>query len=176
MPALRNETARDLQAQTFEQLAYGSENGTWRNVYLAGAYELRNGVFGSPTSIEGLAAGLSVEDVFAGIAVRIDGPSCWDEHIVLSWVFTDLDEAHITELRNGVLVRRSAPAPAHGSTTLTLTRPLLLGLMSGAVDLATALQDGTIAMTGDIADLQSVLAAIGPVDEAFPIVTPRKPL
>ena len=41
--------ARELLAATFDQLAYGSENGTWRNSYLSGAYELRHGSFGTPT-------------------------------------------------------------------------------------------------------------------------------
>ncbi len=32
---------RALQADTFEQLGFGAENGTWRSAYLAGATELR---------------------------------------------------------------------------------------------------------------------------------------
>ena len=39
-----NQTARNLQADAFEQLGYQTENPTWRNEYLMGAYELRNGV------------------------------------------------------------------------------------------------------------------------------------
>ena len=34
-----------------EQLAFGAENGTWRNAYLAGAAELRHGSFGTPTTV-----------------------------------------------------------------------------------------------------------------------------
>ena len=41
--------ARELLADTYEQLGYGSENGTWRNFYLSGATELRDGQFGTPT-------------------------------------------------------------------------------------------------------------------------------
>ena len=41
-----NVAARELQAQAFEQLAYGAENATWRNFYLMGALELRQGVQG----------------------------------------------------------------------------------------------------------------------------------
>ena len=40
--------ASALQADTLERLGFGSENGTWRNVYLAGATELRSGNFGTP--------------------------------------------------------------------------------------------------------------------------------
>jgi len=42
--------ARALQADTFEQLGFGAENGTWRSAYLAGATELRKGNFGTPTA------------------------------------------------------------------------------------------------------------------------------
>ena len=44
--------ARDLLADTYEQLGYGSENGTWRDFYLSGATELRDGQFGTPTETD----------------------------------------------------------------------------------------------------------------------------
>ena len=39
-----NKEARDLGADALEQLGYQSEAATWRNAYLLGALELRNGV------------------------------------------------------------------------------------------------------------------------------------
>ena len=41
-----NEEARELQADALEQLGYGAENATWRNFFLMGAKELREGVSG----------------------------------------------------------------------------------------------------------------------------------
>ncbi len=41
--------ASALHADTLEQLAYGSENATWRNFFLSGAMELRTGNFGTAT-------------------------------------------------------------------------------------------------------------------------------
>ena len=38
-----NQKARLLNADALEQLAYQSESGIWRNAYLNGAFELRNG-------------------------------------------------------------------------------------------------------------------------------------
>ncbi len=50
--------ARELQARTLEQLAFGAENGPWRNAFLAGATELRHGSFGTPAIVlPGPAAG-----------------------------------------------------------------------------------------------------------------------
>jgi len=41
--------ARELYADTLEQLGYGAENGTWRNFFLSGATDLRDGNFGTPS-------------------------------------------------------------------------------------------------------------------------------
>ena len=77
-----------------------------------------------------------MEQIFGSVGVRIDGPRAWDEHLVLSWVITDEGTTHITELRNGTLNQREAAAPAAGSTTFTLDRLTLIGLVTGTVDLA----------------------------------------
>ncbi len=166
--------ARALQADAFEQLAFGSENGTWRNAFLSGATELREGVFGTPaaTGAPDLLAALTVEQVLSSVAIRIDGPKAWDEHVVLSFVITDLDETYVFELRNGAANHRATPAPAPGSTTLTLARRTLIGLMTGRVDLPAALADGTITIDGDAAELARLVSVLAPVDHSFPIVTP----
>lgn len=39
-----NQQARNLEADALEQLGYQAESGPWRNFYLTGAQELRNGV------------------------------------------------------------------------------------------------------------------------------------
>jgi alkyl sulfatase BDS1-like metallo-beta-lactamase superfamily hydrolase len=42
--------AQELLADTYEQLGYGAENGTWRGIYLSGAYELRHGIVPTPVN------------------------------------------------------------------------------------------------------------------------------
>ena len=73
--------------------AFGAENGTWRNAFLSGAHELRHGSFGTPTATAAadLINALSVDQMLDTIAIRIDGPKAWHEHIVLSFVITDTD-------------------------------------------------------------------------------------
>ncbi|EWF66012.1 beta-lactamase domain-containing protein [Klebsiella michiganensis] len=44
-----NLEARNLEADALEQLGYQAESGPWRNFYLTGAQELRNGVVKGPT-------------------------------------------------------------------------------------------------------------------------------
>jgi alkyl sulfatase BDS1-like metallo-beta-lactamase superfamily hydrolase len=169
-----HDAARALQADTLEQLGFGSENGTWRDVYLSGAHELRFGSFGTPTTVDApdIIHALSVEQVIDAIAVRIDGPKAWDEHLVMSWVVTDLDEVHVTELRHGVLTRRRAEAPTTGGTTFTLTRRVMVEALTGGVDVPAAIMDGTIGVDGDPMVLARLRDVVARLDPGFAIVTP----
>ena len=115
---------------------------------------------------------LTVEQVFGSVGIRVDGPRAWDEHLVLSWVVTDEGTTHVLELRNGTLNQRVTDAPAPGSTTFTLTRPALIGLVTGTLDLGSALSDGTVSVDGDPADLGRLVSLLAPVDPNFAIVTP----
>jgi alkyl sulfatase BDS1-like metallo-beta-lactamase superfamily hydrolase len=164
--------ARALQADTLEQLGFGSENGTWRNAYLAGAQELRQGRFGTPIKASGIIEALTVEQVLTSIAIRIDGPRAWGEHLVVSFVITDTGNTHVAELRNGALNHRLADAPATGSTTLTLSRPALIGLATRTLDIEAALGDGRVRIDGDPAVLGRLVGLLAPVDPDFGIVTP----
>jgi alkyl sulfatase BDS1-like metallo-beta-lactamase superfamily hydrolase len=78
----------------------------------------------------------------------------------------------VTELRNGALNHRVSPAPVAGSTTFTLTRPTLIGLVTGTVDLKAGIADGTVTVDGDPADLQRLVDLLAPVNPDFAIVTP----
>jgi alkyl sulfatase BDS1-like metallo-beta-lactamase superfamily hydrolase len=166
--------ARVLQAEAFERIAFGAENGTWRNVFLVGAKELRDGEPSTAANrgAPDLLGALTVEQMLSSIAIRIDGPKAWDEHLVLSFVITDVDETYVFELRNGVANHRRTSAPAEGSTTLSLARRTLIGLFTGRVDFAAALTDGTIVLDGDPAALGTLVSVIGKTERNFPIVTP----
>jgi alkyl sulfatase BDS1-like metallo-beta-lactamase superfamily hydrolase len=166
--------ARALQADAFEQLGFGAENGTWRSAYLAGAKELRDGNFGTPTATAApdILGALTVAQVFDSIAIRIDGPKAWNERLVVSWVISDEDATYVTELRNGALNHRRTAAAAADSTTLTLTRADLIGLITGSTQLSAAVSAGTIQVDGDAAVLRVLFDVLAPVDPGFAIVTP----
>ena len=166
--------ARALQADAFEQIAFGAENGTWRNVFLVGAKELRDGepATAANRGAPDLLGALTVEQMLSSIAIRIDGPKAWDLHVVLSFVITDLDETYVFELRNGVANHRRTDAPAEGSTTLALARRSLIELFTGRLDFGEALGDGRIVLDGDPTALGTLVSVIGKVERNFPIVTP----
>jgi alkyl sulfatase BDS1-like metallo-beta-lactamase superfamily hydrolase len=165
--------ARALLADALEQLGFGAENGTWRNAYLAGATELRTGNFGTPaTTSPDIAYSLTVSQVFDSIAVRIDGPRAWDEHIVTTWTITDEDTTYVVELRNGVLHHRTVAEAPSDVTRFTLSRRALIGVVTGQVDLATALADGTVTIDGDPDAMANLVGLLAPVDASFNIVLP----
>jgi len=165
--------ARALQADTFDQLGFGSENGTWRSIYLAGAKELREGQFGTPVSASAdLLAALTVTQVFDSVAIRVDGPRAWDEHLAIAWHISDESTMYVTELRNGALNHRGVSAAPPDTATITLTRGVLIELVSGTRELSAAVSDGTVAVQGDAAVLGRLLSLLAPVDPNFAIVTP----
>jgi len=165
--------ARAVLADALEQLGFGAENGTWRNAYLAGAAELRTGNFGTPVSPSpDMAYALSVSQVFDSIAVRVDGPRAWEEHIVTAWTISDERTTYVTELRNGVFHHRTVTEVPDDVTAFTLTRHALIGVVTGQLDLVTALGDGTVMVDGDPAVVAHLVGLLAPVDDRFNIVTP----
>ena len=165
--------ARELLANAFEQLAFSMENGTWRNVYLAGATELRSGIFGTPTQATGdIAQALSVSQVFDSIAIRIDGPNAWDLNVVSAWRVTDEDTTYVLELRNGALHHRVVDTVPEGVVTFTLARTVLIGMVLRIIDVPSAIADGSLVIDGDPTAFATLLGLVTSPDPNFAIVTP----
>ncbi len=165
--------ARELLADTYEQLGYGAENGTWRNVYLSGVTELLDGPFGTPTvtGSADMVAQLSPEMLFDALAIQVDGPRAWDEKLSIDVVLTDVDEHYRLRLANGVLSYNTAVQKSPADLTLTGTRRALPILASGNVTPATLAQAG-IELTGDATVLGRLASLLDPGDTGFAIVTP----
>lgn len=166
--------AAALQADAFEQLGFGAENGPWRNVFLSGAHELRHGNFGTPTvtaSVDVMSA-LTVAQTFDSIAIRVDGPRAWNDHIEIGWAITDSDTNHICELRNGVLNHRSAVDISSLNTRFKLSRQTLIALFSGMLDLDSAIEAGDVVVEGDLGEFGKLVGLLAPVNPDFAIVTP----
>jgi linear primary-alkylsulfatase len=169
-----NQAARNLQADALEQLGYGSENATWRNFYLAGAEELRDGVTGTPTDARPLdiLANLSVAQILDGMKVRLDGPRAWGKQLTIGWQVTDPDERHLLTLENGVLHHRPHPPDASPEATLVIERQALNEMLSGTADLAALAEIGRLRVEGDGTKLGDLLGLLEEPDPSFPIVTP----
>jgi alkyl sulfatase BDS1-like metallo-beta-lactamase superfamily hydrolase len=159
--------AKDLLAQTFERLGHGAENGTWRNFYLMGATELRNGIGAAPVPDlgAGMAAALTVEQLFDSVAIRVNGPKAWSETMTIDWHFTDLGERYRMSLSNGVLVHYQDPGPGDADLSFTLTKPQLLAMLTGG-----GLEG--VEHQGDPGALQRLMSVLETPAATFAIVTP----
>ncbi len=168
-----HDAARDLLADTYEQLGYGSENGTWRCAYLSGAYELRHGSFGTPTvaASPDMLAQLTPEQFFDALAIRVNGPRSWDERLTLDVSLTDTGARYRLTLRNGVLTYTAAAQVDPADAVLTLRSTALASLLGGTGG-PEALAAAGIGVQGDGAVLGRLLAAIDAPDRNFAIVTP----
>ncbi|SNT09754.1 alkyl/aryl-sulfatase [Rhodococcoides kyotonense] len=170
-----NEAAIALQADTLEQLGFGAENGTWRNAFLMGAYELRNGAIGTPvgTASQDIAAALTVEQLFDAIALRIDGPRAWSTDITIDWRL-GAATTYRTQLGNGVLVHYEVDgaAPAQADATLELSDSDLRKILLAGADLEQMVRDGDVTVAGDIGKLRELVGFVDAPDPDFAIVTP----
>lgn len=162
--------ARALHSDTLEQLAYGAENATWRNFFLSGAMELRKGNVGTSGQVASpaLLSQLTPEQIFDGLAIRVNGPRGWDLDIAIDVTLDDSAVSYRLTLRNGVLVHReAAPDPATATVTVKLASKVRL--------LAVATGDFTspgLELSGDRGALQALLDVLDAPDPNFNIVTP----
>jgi alkyl sulfatase BDS1-like metallo-beta-lactamase superfamily hydrolase len=164
--------ARSLLADAFEQLGFGSENGTWRCAYLSGAHELREGGFGTPITpvSEDVLAALTPAQLFASMAVRVNGPRCWDERIEVD---LDLggDGRFRLRLANGVLTSSAAAQAAPPDVTLRIPRAVLPVVLAGP-PAPERLEELGVQVDGDLGAVGRLLAALDAPDPDFAIVTP----
>ena len=167
-----NAEARELQARALEQLAYGAENATWRNVYLMGARELREGPLLSPAAFPlDMLSRLTVSQILDTVAVRIDGPRAWDVELRINFS-VGADQRFLVRVQHGVLSHVMGRHDPDADATITLPEGQLVPLLLGMVSLADLVADASADVEGDVGVIDTVRGLIDPGDPGFAIVTP----
>ena len=168
--------ARELHAEALEQLGYQSESAVWRNLYLVGAHELREGPPPAPkgrrVASADVARALSIEQLWDAMGARLDGPRAWDARIAIAWHFTDVDERWTVTVENGALSTVEGRLAPNAHATVTLTRAAFDAVLLGDGDGAALFASGAIVVEGDGAKLGELLGLLDDGDPAFAIVTP----
>ncbi|GKZ76615.1 hypothetical protein AnigIFM56816_006882 [Aspergillus niger] len=168
-----NDSCKRL-ADVYEQLGYGAENGTWRNFYISGTTELRNGNFGTPTQTASadVVGQLTPDMVLDTLAIQINGPDAWDKKVLMDLVVSDQDKkTYHSWLSNGALVYSTASQSDAAQVTLTGTAKQLTALAVYGPD-PDALANAGIVIDGDTTALDTLASLLDPGDPNFNIVTP----
>ncbi|RJG08353.1 alkyl/aryl-sulfatase [Massilia cavernae] len=169
-----NKEARAAQADALEQLGYQAESSLWRNIYLSGAAELRNGVQaqkGMRSTVD-LVKALEPGMFFDFMAVRLDADKAVGHDMTLNWVFSDLKKPFALTLRNGVLTYREGSKHARADATVTMTKATLDRINLRQVDLPAAIKQGEIKIEGKGQKLGELMGMLATFSPSFNIVTP----
>lgn len=166
--------AKDLLARSYDQLGWQAEPSTWRNIYLTGAKELRDGVGApraNPASQMAALANLPLGSLIDLLAVRLDPAKAAGGSVKLAFVLTDSNERTYITIANGVLVHEEIAAPGPVDATLTLTRADFLGGIFGGQPMPAKIQSGAVKLEGNPQALLKLAQWMEPPNPLFPIVT-----
>jgi alkyl sulfatase BDS1-like metallo-beta-lactamase superfamily hydrolase len=170
-----NQQAKVLLARNYDQLGYQAESGPWRDVYLTGAHELRQG---KTTKTQDLSV---VKDMvvhsprsnfFNVMAAQLNGPEAAGLEMTINFVFTDLAETHVLTLKNSVLHHRQAEADREANATLNITHDLFLDIALGKANIKDLIFSDQMSIDGSKIDLVRFFALQDRAKDVFSIVTP----
>ncbi len=168
-----NTAARELQADTFEQLGYQSESATFRNAYLSGAQELRNGTLPSrPATRNSYLSAMSVDQIFDSMAVRLKAEEVAGVSVCINFDVTDVGEQWVLGLSHRALHAVPGRHDDAAPVTFTLTKPVLLAVAEGVRSFADAVGAGDAEADGDVAAAGAIFDHLDVFMTNFALVEP----
>ena len=164
-----NQKARSLCADALEQLGYQAESGAWRNAYLMGAAELRNGnLSGRARTANGLTnsmRAMTVSMLLDYIAILTDANAAQNDDLTLNLTVTDENEQFYVTRKNGVLLSYPGENHPDAQASVTCKRLQLFALMTGQ-------QAGQVQISGDPTVLKRLLAYASKFEKTFNVIEP----
>ncbi|MGE6649599.1 alkyl/aryl-sulfatase [Shewanella colwelliana] len=174
----KNQPAKDLLADVYEQIGYQKESPSVRNSFLAAAYELRHGMptgaspkASGPDMIKGMSTGLWLD--FLG--VRLDTEKSAGKQYIINFITPDNGEKYLVELSNSALTNIEGVQSDKADLTITIDRRELNDVMMGAHSFDDKIKAGKVKMEGDsqvINDLMSSLVTFTMAFELLPGTLP----
>ncbi|GGQ34596.1 MBL fold metallo-hydrolase [Shewanella litoralis] len=177
MAAPTNQVARDLLADTYEQLGYQAEGAGWRNIYLTGAQELRVGILpGAPKSASAdVISEMDIATLFDFLAVKVDSIAA-DKlgnislNVVTKATNTTPETTVFVELSHGNLNNIVIEKAKTADATLTVDKADIVNVLLGKTSLKQLLEQGKASMTGDPQAFGKIASTLVQFDESFAIV------
>lgn len=173
----KNQEAKNLLADLYEQMGYQAEDATWRNFYLAGTQELRNGVkkIATPnTSSIDVISNMDLDLIFGYMGVQLDSKKAKGKNITINWDFTDTKQEYTLFLENSVLNAWPNYQEKNADVTVRLTRETLNQLLVGELSFQEAQKKELIKFDGDSKKFYELLGSLVNLNKYFwfNIVTP----
>jgi alkyl sulfatase BDS1-like metallo-beta-lactamase superfamily hydrolase len=173
-----NQAAKDLLADVYEQIGYQKESPSVRNSFLAGAYELRNGIptgaspkSSGPDMVKAMTTGLWLD--FLGI--RLDSRKAEGVEFVINLVTPDNGEQYVVELSNSTLTNIEGFQAEDADLTVTINRSDLEKTMMGAVSFDEQIKAGKATLVGDRKPYEQLKGMLVQFDMGFEILPGTRP-
>jgi len=147
-----NQKAKDLLADVFEQIGYQQESPSVRNSFLAGAYELRNGIpAGASPKSSGpdMVRAMSTDLWLDFLGVRLDSKKADGTNFVINFVTPDNGEQFVLELSNATLTNIKGFQAEKADLTITMNRADLETVMMGKATFDDQIKAGKAKLVGD---------------------------
>ena len=168
-----NQVAKDLLADVYEQIGYQKESPSVRNSFLAGAYELRNGIpsGASPkTSGPDMISAMSTELWLDFLAIRLDSKKADGTEFVINLVTPDNGEKFVVELSNATLTNIVGFQAEDADLTVTIDRADLEKTMMGVVSMDEQIKSGKAKLVGDPKPIDQLKSMLVQFDIGFEIL------
>lgn len=169
-----DELARKWLASSYEQLGFQAEAGTWRNIYLSGAKELREGNERGDvvaTSNERVLNSIPAIDLFDAMAARFNPARMSGAGGVIQFSFPDRGESVSVDLGSSVMFPRAGTREL-SSTQVTISRTNFTRILMRQVQPQDLIVSGEMRVLGNVVLMARMFGALDPVDPQFNIVTP----
>jgi len=169
----KNQAAKDLLADAFEQLGYQSESPSLRNSYLSAARELRDGVrelgitkTAQTDAIRGTPTGLLLDT----LAIQVDSRKAEGLKFKFNLIHPDTGEKFIVEMSNATLTHIAGYQAKDADLTITLNRTDFEEIMLGKTKLAELAKAGKAKVDGNAGVLKQLASVVEMFDPMFEIM------
>lgn len=169
-----NVPAKQLLADAYEQMGYQAESGPWRNFYLTGAKELREGVhqYGVPsTASPDTIRAMPLEMFFDYLGVRLDGDKAADKSVVFNFELTDTGDKYVLGVENSAVHYSKGRSVQNPDASITTTRTAFNDVMLGTSTMENQIVAGKATLTGDPNKLAQFVSWLDTFPFWFNIVT-----
>ncbi|KEQ16972.1 beta-lactamase [Endozoicomonas numazuensis] len=168
-----NQIARQLLADTYEQLGYQSETMGWRNTYLSGAQELRIGSQpGIPkTASPDVLAEMTMGSLLDYMAVKVDSTVAQHKSFTMNVILPDIEETYFVEMSNGNLNNGLVKDARQSDSTLYINKSDVTDIVLKKTTLKELFDKKLAGIEGDkttISKLQSSMVSFNPAFEIVP--------